>query len=599
MSNKVKSRWTVTFDKGGPHELVLCGTGMFLADVISVAGEQVVEDADYIEADDSEPLALGNVKRPQKLTVHETHADREAALEWCFAQDMAMPVGVQAALTVEIEDGATYVYSPCAIQRWNFTPRRGGPHETEATYELKCGALSLGAAAGPDLVGLATAALTVSAGEGTLDAAWDPAANLEAVAAWENQGTGDDAIQATAGQRPQKLAGGGYFLPGIAGNYATASDGAHVDLGANWSILFDATLDDYTPAARSCLVSKWVSAGDQRAWALMLETDGKLTMEWSTNGTAGGVLSYSSTTALPVTNGSRCKIFVLRSGTNLVFYLIAGETQVQIGDAVVVSAAAAANTTAAVNVGASEIGTAALLAGTVHQVQLWTSVASWNSTTATFRWDFTGSFESGPTDGGQTTGYGGSFARSGARPARLLPGGAIAFDGGDDNLAAATAVPLNAVSGATLVWRGLVTRTAGTQDLVWCGTNGADARALLRLNGGVIELHVRRLDAEAAAVLSYTPAAFGSFGLTDTISASIDYAAGTATLYYGASPKSTAVLTSAGVTSATDSSGTRIMAGAAGANPAAGYVKHVHIAEEAFGLEDHINLINSIAAASP
>ncbi len=593
MANKLKSRWTVTFDKGGSNELVLCGAGQFLADVMAVGGEQVVEDADYVQADASEPLALGNVKRPQSLTVHQQHADREAALEWCFAQDLLMPVGIQAPLTVEIEDGATYVYSPCAIARWNFALRRGGIHETEATYELKCGALSLGTPAGPDPVGLDDAALNLSGVNGLLDGAGNAAGYLVAAAEWINTGTGGNAVQATSGSRPVVLTGGGVHHPGSAGNYVYTPDNAICDLGATFALRWDGTLPDYTPAARMCLLSKWTAAADKRSYALYVDTAGTITLEISTAGTAGSVLSYTSTVGTGLAGGTAVGISATTTGTSLVFRLFASEadeTGIQLGDAITVTASAPANTTAIFEIGSTDAGTLAPLSGLTKRIAVWNTTAGSDVDLASMAFIY---------EAGTTSYIGGTFGipvGSGTNPLRIIQAVSVRHDGTNDSMALAVPVKINAVSGLTMVWSGILHRVTGTQDLIFCGTNSTDPRALLRLNGTGIELHVRRLDAETTAVLSYAAGLSAPAGVT--ISANIDYAAGVATLFIDGSPKANVALTSAGTTSATDSSETRIMAGQGGANPTAGDVHAVHVAEASLGPLDHAALVATIVAES-
>lgn len=593
MSNKVKSRWTITFDKAGPHELVLCGAGMFLADVVGVSGEQVVEDADYIEADSSEPLALGNVKRPQTITVHEAHADREAALEWCFSQDLAIPVGVQAALTVEIEDGATYVYSPCAIQRWSFAPRRAAVHETEATYELKCGTLSLGTPAGPDPVGLDDAVLNLSGVNGLLDGSGAAARYLSTAETWTNSGTGVDATQATSGSRPVVLTGGGIHHPGVAGNYVYTPDNAICDLAATFALRWDGVLPDYTPAARMCLISKWTAAADKRSYALYIDTAGTVTLELSTAGTAGTVVTYTSTVATGLAGGTQVGISATKTGTSLVFRIYGSqddETGIQLGDAITVTASAPANTTAIFEIGSTDVGTLAPLAGLTLRIAVWNTTAGTDVDRASMAFIYSA---------GTSTYIGGTFGlpvTTGINPLRILQAVSVRHDGTDDSMALATPVALNAVTGATVVWSGVLTRVSGTQDLVFCGTNSTDPRVLLRLNGTGIELHVRRLDAEATAVLSYAAGLTAPLGVT--ISANIDYAAGTATIYVDGSPRASGALTSAGATSATASSETRIMAGQGAANPTAGDVHAVHVSEAALGPLEHAALVATIRAES-
>lgn len=592
MAKPVKSIWTVTYDLAGSDEYVLVEPGLLIEDELEVGWRQVTEDADYVEADDSEGLDFGNTKRDFKVTVYRTHATPAAAREACFAADMDVPKRLQKNLTIAITGGATYVYANCVFTGGRTVPRRGIPHATATTYELKCGALSLGTPAGPDPVGLDDGALNLSGANGLLDGTGTAAAYLSTAAEWNNTGTGGNAVQATSGSRPLVLSGGGIHHPGIAGNYVYTSDNPICDLGATFALRWDGVLPDYTPAARMCLISKWTAAGNLRSYALYIDTAGTVTLEISTAGTAGTVLTYTSTVATGLTAGTAVGISATKTGTSLVFRLYASltdETGIQLGDAITVTAAAPANTTAIFEIGSTDVGTLALLMGLTRRIAVWNTTAGTDVDAASMAFIY--------NDDGSTY-IGGTFGLpvgTGTDRVRIIQAVSVRHDGTDDSMALAVPVKLNAVTGATIVWTGVINRVTGTQDLVFCGTNSTDPRVLLRLNGTGIELHVRRLDGEATAVLSYA-AGLGIAGVT--ISANIDYTAGTATLYVGGSPKASAALTSAGATSATDSSETRIMAGQGGANPAAGDVHAVHVAETALGPLDHAALVATILAES-
>jgi hypothetical protein len=592
MANKVKSRWTVTFDKDGPDELVLCSAGDFIANVLAFGGEQVVEDGDYIEADESEPLAFGNVKRPQKLIVHKEHADRETALEWCLEQDTAIPVNITAPLTVEIQGGDTYVYATCAIQRWNFVPLPGGPHRTESTFELKCGALTLGTPAGPAPAGLETAAVTMSRRDGLLDALGTEPDHLEAAAEWENAGThGSTAAQATAGSRPTTLKGEGLYLPGVSGNGVSVANHATLQPGANFSIRWDGTLTDYTPAARMCLASKWDSASNRRSWALYLETDGKVSLQVSTDGTAGTVTTWTSALPTGMPAGERCGIQVIKAGTVLSFYLYPEQdfqNGILFSPAQTVSNLTAYATTSDVWLGSINGGTTDLLAGITERLQFW-NTSTWfvTSTLLLIDYTFTDTWVHPVTP---------VLSRASTTPAFIVEGPIPRFDGADDSFAFTAPLPLNAVAGVTLVWLGMLNRVTGTNDLIFCGTNAANPRVCLRVDGGDVKLLVRRLDGEATATITAAGAVTQFF--FQSISASIDYAAGTATIYVAGAAVAAGALTSAGVTSATNSSETRIMAGQGGANPAAGEVNHVLILDEATSPFEHAQWLAAVLAES-
>jgi hypothetical protein len=593
MAKPVKSIWTVTYDLGGAHEYVLVEPGLLIEDELEIGWSQVTEDGDYIEADDSEPMDFGNTKREFKVTVYRTHASPAAAREYCLATDLAIPRRLQKNLTVAITGGATYVYAMTSFSSGRTVPRRGIPHATATTYELKCGALSLGTPAGPDPVGLDDAPLNLSGVNGLLNGSGAAAGYLASAAEWINTGTGGNAVQASAGSRPVVLTGGGVHHPGIAGNYVYAFDDALLDLGATFALRWDGEVPDYTPTARMCLLSKWTAAADKRSYALYIDTAGTVTLEISTAGTAGTVLSYTSTVATGLTGGTAVGISATKTGTSLVFRLYssqADETGIQLGDVVTVTASAPANTTAFFEIGSTDVGTLALLSGLTRRVAVWNTTAGSDVDLASAAMIYA---ESGLTFQGIP------FAlpvTSGSNRLRTILATSVRHDGTDDSMAMTTPAPLNAVTGATVVWSGVLNRVSGTQDLVFCGTNSTNPRALLRLNGTGIELHVRRLDAEATAVVSYAAGLTAPLGVT--ISANIDYAAGTATIYVDGSPKASGALTSAGATSATDSSETRIMAGQGGANPTAGDVHAVHVSETALGPLDHAALVATIRAES-
>lgn len=594
MAKPCKSIWTVTYDLGGADEFVLVQPDLLIEDELEIGWRQVTEDADYVEADDSEPLDYGNTKRDFKVTVYRTHASPAAAREYCLENDLAIPRRLQKNLTIAITGGATYVYANCVFTAGSTVPRRGIPHSTATTYELKCGALSLGTPAGPDPVGLDDAALNLSGVNGVLDGSGVAAGYLDSAATWNNTGTGGNALQATSGSRPVVLTGGGIHHPGTAGNYVYAFDDALLDLGATFALRWDGELPDYTPAARMCLLSKWTAAGNLRSYALYIDTAGTVTLEISTAGTSGSVVTYTSTVATGLAAGTPVGISAMKTGTSLVFRLYsseADETGIQLGDAITVTASAPANNAAIFEVGSTDVGTLSPLRGLTRRVAVWNTTAGTDVDLASAALIYG---ESGLNYVGIP------FAlpvTSGTDPLRIILATSLRHDGTNDSMALATPVPLNAVAGATLVWSGVLHRVTGTQDLVFCGTNSTNPRALLRMNGATLELHVRRLDAEATATVTYATGFAVPVGAR-TLSANIDYAAGTATLYIDGSPKASSALTSAGTTSATDSSETRIMAGQGGANPTAGDVHAVYVSEAALGPLDHAALVATIQAES-
>jgi hypothetical protein len=584
MANLVKSVFTITFDKDGPHEVVLITAGELMEEHWKgLDAHQETEAGDYIEADDSEPMARGHTKRTVEFTAHKTHATAEDALEYCFSADLAITDNYRASLTVARPGGATYTLANCVFKRWNIVHCRPNHLRTAASYSLECGALALGTTGptGPDPVGLEGGLINVTGAAGTLDAGDASADHGEEVATWQNSGTGVALTNATGGERPKLLGRNGLYLPGTAGNYVNWPDDPSLEMTSTWAVEFNCWLPSYRPASAVCLVGKWTEAGDQRGFRVMLNPDGTVTADVSTDGTAATITSLTSTTPLPLGSGEALRLGVSRSATTMAFLLYQEDFSLGgmvLGDVLTgLSALTPFNGTAALNVGATEAGTADLLEGVVERVRLWRS-----STIDSFglggQLFFTSPFLAAtqvPQTGGPVLTTPG-IMRSGTDSSRMVFAPVLRFDGSDDSLEMATPAALNAVGGVTLAWHGTLNSIAGTQDLVFCANNGTGIRVLLRANGSAVELHVRRDDAEAVAVISY-PGAFTAY-LPKLVIAAVDFANGIATIYLDGYLKQSGNLTSAGVTSATDSTETRIMAGQGGSNFARGEVNHVYLA---------------------
>ncbi|MFF5988134.1 hypothetical protein [Prauserella flavalba] len=89
-------------------------------------------------------------------------------------------------------------------------------------------------------------------------------------------------------------------VPGFRGSYVATHD------AAAWSDLdlrIELEPDTWRPAAPYALLSKWSSSDNQRSFMLRLNTEGRLSVYWSTIGTAATIVSRLSTAAIPETSG--------------------------------------------------------------------------------------------------------------------------------------------------------------------------------------------------------------------------------------------------------------------------------------------------------
>jgi hypothetical protein len=90
------------------------------------------------------------------------------------------------------------------------------------------------------------------------------------------------------------------YLPGVSSNNASTPDAAALDVTGDIDIRVKVALDDWTPAAVTTLVSKWIST--QQSYIFSVQTNGVLKLEWSSTGSNS--LSRTSTVATGVTDGA-------------------------------------------------------------------------------------------------------------------------------------------------------------------------------------------------------------------------------------------------------------------------------------------------------
>lgn len=191
--------------------------------------------------------------------------------------------------------------------------------------------------------------------------------------------------QLTAGQRTDTTATNGtgvefgytgedfVYLPGTAGNYVSTPDAASLDIVGDIDIRARIAADDWTPAAEDYIIAKYTTTGNQRSYALTIDTTGVLNLRWSNDGTAA--LSTASTVATGFTDGSthwiRATMDVDDGGGNKVtnFYTSEdGSTWTQLGATVTAAGTTSIfASTAVLEIGSSTAGTASQFAGKFFQ----------------------------------------------------------------------------------------------------------------------------------------------------------------------------------------------------------------------------------------
>jgi hypothetical protein len=199
-------------------------------------------------------------------------------------------------------------------------------------------------------------------------------------------GRAHDVLQATAGAQPIYLPNFGtnyLWLPGVSGNYASTPDAAANSITGDLKLRFAMRLPDYTPSARMTLASKYLGTGNQRAWAVYLNTAGTVRIQWYPDGSATNVAAITSV-ALPFADGT-LGYFELRvdvdngaSGNTTTFYTSTDDiTYTQLGT--VTTNAVVSNifdSTAPIEIGTYDTGTSEPVIGDIRRFQMFNSLAA-------------------------------------------------------------------------------------------------------------------------------------------------------------------------------------------------------------------------------
>jgi len=109
-------------------------------------------------------------------------------------------------------------------------------------------------------------------------------------------------VRIAAGTGDTFLRGIGYHVPDDA-DRVYSPDVAALDVTGDIEIRIDIDMPTWQPNASVVLASKWKTSGDQRSWVLVLTTEGKLVLYWSTAGTNATARGLSSTAAITTKSG--------------------------------------------------------------------------------------------------------------------------------------------------------------------------------------------------------------------------------------------------------------------------------------------------------
>lgn len=104
---------------------------------------------------------------------------------------------------------------------------------------------------------------------------------------------------------PLRLTYGGEkyaYLPGSSGNYISTPDSVATSITGDIDLRVRLAFDDWTPASATSFLSKYGGGAGSRSYRFQLETDGKLSLLWSADGTA--INQRSSSASVGAADGS-------------------------------------------------------------------------------------------------------------------------------------------------------------------------------------------------------------------------------------------------------------------------------------------------------
>lgn len=175
------------------------------------------------------------------------------------------------------------------------------------------------------------------------------------------------------------------YLSSTAGSYASTPDNAVLDITGDFDLRADVAAADWTPAGNATLIGKWVNAGNQLSYALLIHSTGVLQVFWTTTGAPGSAVSAASTAFIPVANGARLAVRASvdvnngAGGNTTTFYTaptIAGPWT-QLGNPVTnVGVSSVFSGSAPLEVGSFDNGTTATFTGSIYAAEVYNSVGT-------------------------------------------------------------------------------------------------------------------------------------------------------------------------------------------------------------------------------
>ena len=166
----------------------------------------------------------------------------------------------------------------------------------------------------------------------------------------------------------------GLVLNGVVGNYASTPDSPELNVGINFSLIWDGVMDTYVPSSTTVLIGKW-STPSRRQYQLTVSTSGNLVCAVSSNGENATVIVLSSTVTLASIGDytrKALRVDYLGATASATFYTAntAAGPWVQLGASVTGTPTIPFISTAPLEIGSSSGGNSTLLVGKTYSAKV-------------------------------------------------------------------------------------------------------------------------------------------------------------------------------------------------------------------------------------